>query len=182
MAPEARRSWPGPGGRLCDREDAGGTPKGLVAIPTYRDAPATRPADLAGRDLAGSPVAVEVVGVDRWTLLLFLSTGCLGCQEIWRSLQHPEPFAGVTPVVVTRDPGADDGDALRRLAPSGVAVVQSTPAWRAYRVQGPPFFVLVDGGRGQVATEGVAVGASHIAEVVAAHLAVVSGGPAPPAG
>ena len=46
------------------------------------------------------------------------------------------------------------------------AVVMATAAWSAYRVQGPPFFVLVDGTADQVVTEGVAWGVSQIAEHV----------------
>jgi hypothetical protein len=36
--------------------------------------------------------------------------------------------------------------------------VRSTEAWRSYRVSGAPFFVVVDGVRNVVATEGVAWG------------------------
>jgi hypothetical protein len=149
---------------------------GLVAVPTYRDQPATVAADLAGVDLDGRPVALPVVGTGAWTLLLFLSAACDGCRSMWHALADPVA-AGLTTgervVAVTRDPGEDDPDALRALAPAGVPVVMSSAAWRSYRVQGPPFFVLVDGnlvagpdGPPRVATEGVAWAVDQIAEYV----------------
>ena len=145
---------------------------GLVPIPTYRGAPATPASDVEGVDLAGERVTVDVVGVPRWTLLLFLSTACDGCADLWAALRDPVAagLAGATPVVVTRGPESEDPEAVHRLAPPGVAVVQSSGTWRAYRVQGPPFFALVDGPGRRVATEGVAWAAPQVAAHVALHL------------
>jgi hypothetical protein len=137
---------------------------GLVPVPTFRDSPATPVADLSGTDLDGGPVHLAVSGVGRWTLLLFLSTGCQGCLDFWAALDDPGGSGLVgdeLAVAVTRDPDCEDVAALRGLATGGVPLVMSSSAWDDYRVQGPPFFVLVDGtgesrpGK-RVATEGVA--------------------------
>lgn len=120
----------------------------LVPVPTYRDQPATIAADATGTDLDGRPYRVPVLGTGLWSLVVFLSSGCHGCREIWQALENPAKSGLVEDesiVVITRDAGEEDVDALRRLATSSVPVVMSTATWSLYRVQGPPFFALVDG-------------------------------------
>ena len=155
----------------------------LVPVPTYRDVPATAVSDLAGADLSGRALTVAVGGVDRWTLLLFLSSGCDGCGELWRALSDSQgawpAIDGVVPVVVTRGPDTEDPAELDRLATGAVPLVVSDAAYRAYRVHGAPFFVLVDGPRWRVATEGVAWGPPQVAEDVRRALSG-QGGPAVP--
>jgi hypothetical protein len=118
--------------------------------------------DVEGVDLEGRRVQVAVVGSGQWTLLVFLSAGCHGCLPIWEALADPVGSGLATDevvVAVTRDPEIDDPASLRPLVPAGTHVVMSSTAWAAYRVQGPPFFALVDGRAGAgptVATEGVA--------------------------
>jgi hypothetical protein len=134
-------------------------------VPTYRDRPATIASDPTGADLDGRPCCVPVLGTGRWSLVVFLSSGCHGCHEIWQALDNPARNGLVDDgsiVVITRDAGEEDVDALRRLATGSVPVVMSTSTWSLYRVQGPPFFALVDGRLGagvdpvRVTTEGVA--------------------------
>ncbi|MGP8059029.1 MAG: TlpA family protein disulfide reductase [Acidimicrobiales bacterium] len=140
---------------------------GLVPVPTYRGRPATSAADVSGVDLEGSPRTVSVVGSGRWTLLLFLSSGCDGCLELWRALGDPGRKGLCTDeevVVVTRDLTDEDVAQLRALAPPSVRPLASGRAWRAYRVQGPPFFVLVDGTTDRVVTEGVAWAPAQVGE------------------
>jgi hypothetical protein len=170
----------------------------LVPIPTYRDRPATPASDLSGVDLSGQPLDVRVLGTGMWTLLVFLSSGCDGCRDLWDALGDPAGSGLVTDeqvVAVTRGPDHEDVAALRRLAPPAGApgtdpsgttgadpiqgpppVVMSSPAWSAYRVQGPPFFVLVDGTGDRVVTEGVAWGVPQIAEHVRAARAAYAAG------
>jgi hypothetical protein len=148
---------------------------GLVPVPTYRDTPVTEVVDLTGVDLAGRPVAVAVVGPGRWTLLLFLSSGCLGCREFFAAAGDPASSGLVTDetvVVVTRDRGHEDLAALADLVVPGTPVLMSSLAWRAYRVHGPPFFVLAEGSRTRAVTEGVAWGVDQ----VAAHLRAARAG------
>jgi hypothetical protein len=145
---------------------------GLVPVPTYRDQPTTVATDLSGIDLGGAPAQVAVVGTGRWTLIAFLSSGCLGCLPIWAAMADPAAMglgSGGLAVAVTKDPGVEDVEALRGLVGVGVRLVMSSAAWGAYRVQGPPFFALVDGRGGagsRVATEGVAWGVEQIADDV----------------
>ena len=150
---------------------------GLVPVPTYRDRPATPASDVSGTDLAGSPVEVGVLGTGRWTVLVFLSSSCDGCADFWEAAADPRA-AGLTTdealVVVTHGPDYEDVAAVVRLAPQdpppasplgGAAlVVMSESAWSTYRVQGPPFFVLVDGCSDRVVTEGVAWGVRQVGE------------------
>ncbi len=146
---------------------------GLVPVPTYRDQPATVASDVEGVDLDGRPVRVAAVGRGQWTLLVFLSAGCDGCRAIWAALADPVGSGLTTDevvVAVTRDPGVEDPAPLRALLPAGARVVMSSAAWAAYRVQGPPFFALVDGGAragSKVATEGVAWAVEQIGADVA---------------
>jgi hypothetical protein len=146
---------------------------GLVPIPTYRDRPATPVSDVVGVDLDRRAVDVRVLGTGRWTLLVFLSSHCDGCRPLWDALAGPTVSGLATDervVAVTHGPDVEDVAALRTLAPAGGAdaeaspvVVMATDAWSAYRVQGPPFFVLVDGVADRVVTEGVAWGVTQIA-------------------
>ena len=90
-------------------------------------------------DLAGRPATVAVVGPGRWTLLVFVSSGCDGCREFIGAAGDPVASGLVTDeavVVVTRDPAEEDRGALSRLMAPGAPVVMSSAAWSAYRVLG----------------------------------------------
>ena len=119
------------------------------------------------------------MGTGHWTLVLFLGPGCDGCRPLWEALADPRAAGLCTDeaVVAVARSGADP-DALRALAPAGARVVVSDAAWRAYRVQGPPFFALIDGtGPPRVATEGVAWGIDQVAGYVAGARATCPGAP-----
>ena len=149
----------------------------LVPIPDRSGGP-TPAADVVGTDLAGAATAVRVDGARR-TLLLFLTSDCDGCRPFWPALADPASLGlsiGDAVAAVARDPGRDDRAALARLVPAGATVVCAGAAWTAYRVAGPPFFALVDGMTGRVATEGVAWAVDQVAADVRRALA---GRPAP---
>ncbi len=138
----------------------------LVPVPTYRGQPSTRSADVTGRDLFGRSASIAVTAPGSATLLLFLSSSCQGCRPLWEAAAEPGHWglprdAGV--VVVTRAGDHEDVEALRGLALPGAVVVMSDDAWRAYRVQGAPFFSLVVGRHPLVVTEGVAWGVAQVA-------------------
>ena len=113
-------------------------------------------------------------------LLLFLSAGCLGCLDLWEGLAELQAGLGGAAhvAVVTKSPGDEDAaavEALRRAADvSGVQVVMSTPAYRDYRVAGPPFLAVAAGDA--VLTEGVAWG---IEQTLAAARSALPGGSKP---
>jgi len=103
-----------------------------------------------------------------WSVLVFLSTTCDGCHELWSVLANPmsSPIPeGVSTVLVTHAPGAESPAETARL--SGAAtVVMSDEAWTDYEVHSGPFFVVVDGATRRVASEGVAWSADQIAAAV----------------
>jgi hypothetical protein len=145
----------------------------LRPIPTYRDHPATSPADIQGVDPSGDPVRVAVVGSAEPVLLLFLSAACLGCRDLWGGTAelHRSLPSGVRVVLVTRGPEEEDARVIAALAPAGCLTVMSSQAYRDYRVGGPPFLAVVGGH--EVRTEGVAWG---VAETVRATRQAVAGG------
>jgi hypothetical protein len=135
----------------------------LRPIPTFTDHPATTPHDVAGVAPDGTDCRVDVVEAAAPVLLLFLSAGCLGCRDLWEGLSElATGLAGAARLaVVTRSPGEEDPRAIRALAGGdagvpGVDVVMSSPAFRDYRVGGPPFLVVV--AAAAVLTESVAWG------------------------
>jgi hypothetical protein len=143
-------------------------------IPTYRDHPATSPADIEGVTPAGEPVRVNVIDSTDAVLLLFLSSSCLGCRDLWEGtavLRQSLPPA-LRLILVTRGPDHEDAEAITALGPADTPTVMSSQAFGDYRVGGPPFFAVVsDGG---VRTEGVAWG---IAETVRATRAALGEAP-----
>ena len=153
-------------------------PTGLVAVPTYRGTPTTVVADVRGVDLSGRRQHVSVVGPGHWTLLVFLASGCDGCREFFGAAGDPVGTGLVTDesvVVVTRGPTHEDLGALAELVAPDVRLVMSDEAWAAYRVFGPPFFVLADGARPRAVTEGVAWGVAQVASHIRAARAGVGG-------
>ncbi|MGH9083801.1 MAG: TlpA family protein disulfide reductase [Acidimicrobiales bacterium] len=138
----------------------------LVPVPARRDAPPGPASDLVGTDLAGNPVTVSLEAGDGRALLVFVSSGCDGCRPFWPAAANPSTL-GIPPgepvVLVTHDRRDEDPAALARLVCDPAGVVMSNDAWRAYRVQGPPFFALVDRSAGRVVTEGVAWAVAQVA-------------------
>jgi hypothetical protein len=134
----------------------------LRPIPTTVGPPTTPPRDVVGVSPDGTDCRVEVEQADDPVLLLFLSAGCTGCRDLWDGLG--ELRAGLDGAarlaVVTRSPGDEDPSAIAALAGDatqlGVPVVMSSPAFRHYRVGGPPFLALA--APDAVRTEGVAWG------------------------
>lgn len=135
----------------------------LRPIPTYVDRPTTTPHDVVGVDVDGAPSRVAVEQAHVPVALLFLSSGCLGCRDLWEGLaaldEGLEGAAHLT--VVTRDPGEEDPVAIAALAAGTansprVRVVMSSAAFRDYRVAGPPFVVVAEAEA--VRTESVAWG------------------------
>jgi hypothetical protein len=147
----------------------------LRPIPTSEGPPSTTPRDIVGVTPEGVPCRVEVTEAAAPVLLLFLSAGCLGCQDLWEGMGQLHAGLGEAArlAVVTRSPGQaprrdgrrheaskhEDAAAVAVLAagaPVGVPVVMSSEAFAHYRVAGPPFLVLADAV--SVRTESVAWG------------------------
>lgn len=116
-------------------------------------------ADLVGVDPWGDPISIAVVGAAHRTLLVFLSTGCLTCQDFWSAFGAPADLGlrdDVRPVIVVKDPAQESLARVQELAPTAVPVVSTDEAWRAYGIPVAPYFVLVDGATEQVLGEGAA--------------------------
>jgi hypothetical protein len=137
----------------------------LIQIPKFLDHRPGVVHPIRGRSPSGEPVADDVVR--DWTLLLFLSSTCDGCQEIWDSVADPERSkipSDLSTLVVTRW-ARERPEAVARLCGTAT-VVMSDEAWPDYGVHSGPFFVLVDGRREKVATEGVAWSVKQITSAV----------------
>lgn len=92
----------------------------LRPIPTYRDHPATTGCDIEGVDPAGARQSVGIVDSGGPVFLLFLSSSCQGCRELWEGVDELRHALGprVRVVVVTRGPEHEDAAMVARLAAS----------------------------------------------------------------
>lgn len=145
-------------------------PENLVSVPVRR---LPRPAaEVEGTDASGDRVRVRLDDAAPPTLLLFLSTECEGCDELWSACSEPGRFGlggDGRVVAVTRGDGTEQAEQAERM-PELVAhsheagpdrpVVASATAWRDYGVLGAPFYVLVD--HAMVTTEGVPLSVDQV--------------------
>jgi hypothetical protein len=141
------------------------------SLPAHLPGPrgrATEAHDIAGRTLEGDQVVVSMAsGVN--TVLAFLSTGCLTCKTFWDGLQPAarRPLPGdARVVVVVKDPEFESPSRLRELAPTDVAVVQSSQAWEDFSVAMSPYFCFVDAKTGTVRSEGAAMTWDQVASLL----------------
>lgn len=144
------------GVNLDPYETAEAAPRTVAGLPTPRRVGARTVGDIVGVAPGGGPTQVGVVGPGRRTLLAFLTTGCLTCRGFWQSLSSHVDVAGAQIVIVTKDPSEESEGAVIELAPAATPVVMSSSAWDAYAVNVAPYFVLVDGDRGEIVGEGAA--------------------------
>jgi hypothetical protein len=127
--------------------------------------PSRSATDLVGTSPALDAVSVAVTGVQRFTLLAFLSSGCGSCLDFWDAFRDHGPVeipGDARLVCVTKDPSEESVAHIQRLAPHDVPTVMSSAAWTAYDVPVAPFFVLVDGASGEVVGEGAANEWGHV--------------------
>jgi hypothetical protein len=145
----------------------------LRPIPTSPGPPTTTPRDVVGVGPDGAACRIEVGEAAAPVLLLFLSAACLGCRDLWDGLPAlATGLAGAARLaVVTRSQGEEDPAAIVALAagaPAGVDLVMSSPAFRHYRVSGPPFLVVA--AADAVRTESVAWGVEQTLRIALAGL------------
>ncbi|MBV9193654.1 MAG: hypothetical protein JO168_05870, partial [Solirubrobacterales bacterium] len=150
------------GARAAADEPRPGGAAPLAAPGAFRE---PRAAPVVGTTPTGDAVKLDFDGAAAQpTLLAFLSSGCGTCARFWQALGEREPPAGVRPVIVTRGGDRERPARLRTLAPAGVPVVMSSPAWQDYAVPGAPYFLLIDG---EVRGEGVATTWEGLVSLVA---------------
>lgn len=115
--------------------------------------------NVTGETPDAAPVAVNVMESDSDTLLAFLSTGCIACEEFWDEFRQGArlPLAdGTQVVIVAKDRHEESPSRIADRRPTGVPVVHSGQAWTDYGVPMSPYFALVEGATGMVQSEGVA--------------------------
>ena len=115
-------------------------------------------ADLSGLGAGGAEtMTVRVNGVEHDTIVAFLSSGCITCQNFWDAFRKPKKLglpAGTRLVVVTKGPDGESTSAVAELAPAGIPTVMASEAFTDYDVPGAPYFVHVHGPTGRVRGEG----------------------------
>jgi hypothetical protein len=132
--------------------------------PRERGAAETRAPALSGNTPDGDVVTLDFAGEEGApTLLAFLTSGCSSCGRFWSTLAEPRLPSGVQTVIVTHGAERERPAKLRTLAPRGVPVVMSSPAWEHYGVPGSPYFVLVDS---TIRGEGIATTWEALASLV----------------
>lgn len=124
---------------------------------------------IVGVSPSGDDVALPIAGVVQDTLLAFLSSTCRSCEHLWRELQDGPQ--GLLPdamrlVIVPKGPDRESPSAIASLAPPGCDVVMSSAAWSDFDIPGSPYFVLVEGGSGEVAGEGTGLSWSQVVELM----------------
>lgn len=116
--------------------------------------------DVGGSTPDGEAVAIGVVGAPQPTLLAFLSTGCVTCQDFWDAfaagVELEMDGRPVRIVAVTKGPTAESPGVVAQLTGDGFTTVMSDEAYDAYGVPVSPYFVLVDAHSAAIAGEGAA--------------------------
>src|SRR3546814_21170852 len=97
---------------------------------------------------SGDPTSVAIAGVAHRTLLVFLSSGCLTCQDFSEAFSAPASLglrADVRPVIVVTAPSHESLGPVQALAPATVRVVLPPDPWAAYTTPVAPHSVLATG-------------------------------------
>ncbi|HET7483254.1 MAG TPA: hypothetical protein VFK89_10375 [Actinomycetota bacterium] len=115
-------------------------PRGALEMddegPPLGDAPPVT----SGEILGGGPI--EIGGPGERRLLLFVSPGCIMCEQVLPSLPVVARVNGMRPFAIT---DVDAFEATRDLTvPRGVTAVSSRAAAEAYRIPGTPFAIVLD--------------------------------------
>ena len=155
--------------RASDARDAYDTEGGLArprpgieeaVRPTDSPESLGRGADLMGVTPSGDAVAVAVGTSPGLTLVAFLSSGCLTCEEFWRAFgrrEHRRPGGlDARVVIATHGPDQESPARVADLAPAEVTTVMSSEAYDDYGVPISPYFVLVEGPDQRIVGEGAA--------------------------
>ena len=96
-------------------------------------------------------------------VVVFLTSSCLACRDVWGALGDGRASGLQVAAVVTPDAAMENVRAVRKLAPPAVPVVMSSAAWHAYGVSVSPWVVVVIGGL--VVAEGRADGWEAMAAI-----------------
>lgn len=111
-----------------------------LLAPLAAPLPAEPPARITGPAPDGSVTTVDLATGRH--VLLFLTSSCRPCREVWASLPADPGI-----VVVTPGPSTESRRKVAELAPPTTTVVMSSEAWFAFSAGPAPWRVVVDGGR-----------------------------------
>lgn len=116
--------------------------------------------DVTGELASGGSSTVAVTGVEHFTLLAFLSSGCSTCAGFWDEFRSRAdldlPGSNTRMVIVTKGSEAESPAIVDQIAPAQYVTIMSSEAWEAYQVPVSPYFIMVDGMTGEVVGEGAA--------------------------
>jgi hypothetical protein len=116
--------------------------RGRAGSPTRASRIGCAAPDIVGTDLGGEPIRLALSdGLLERRGLVFVTSSCRTCRQIWRSAR---PIASL--VLVTSDAATESQRDLARLAPEGVQLVMSSAAWFDYAIPGAPWMVVVQSG------------------------------------
>ena len=162
--------------RVADRSfrlrEVEAAPPNLVEAQRAVDDPAMLGAarDISGDTPDGELAAVGVVDVDHPTLLAFLSSGCVTCQDFWEAFGDGAALElggrRVRIVAVTKSSDDESPEAIAALAGAEFTTVMSSEAYAEYAVPVSPYFVLVDAHSSEIAGEGAAVSWTQLASLL----------------
>jgi len=147
-------------------------PPGIVEArrPVNHPAELGSATDLVGETPDGEMVAVSVAGAPQPTLLAFLSSGCVTCQDFWSAFDAGVSLEldgrEVRIVAVTKGPESESPPAVAELASPVLTTVMSSEAYDAYGVPVSPYFVLVDAHNGVIVGEGAAGSWAQLASLL----------------
>ncbi|CAN5459351.1 MAG: hypothetical protein ACR2MC_02885 [Actinomycetota bacterium] len=117
-------------------------PRGALEIDSEGPPLGEAPPALEATTLHGRPVTIG--GPGRAQLLLFVSTGCLVCEEVLPSLEAVAHGHGLSPLVVADAASEDKETRSLVVARTGAPVTTSSEAIRTYAVPGTPYVVALD--------------------------------------
>ena len=124
---------------------------------------------IRGVTLDGEQVVLAVSGVDRDTILVFLSSGCLTCHEFWSAFAGDGVTlpADTRLVIVAKDLSEESPSALAELAPRDIDLVCSSQSWVDYQVPGSPYVIAIRGVDGKIQGEGTGMSWDQVAGLLA---------------
>lgn len=117
-------------------------PRGALEVDSEGPPLGEAPPALEATSLDGRPLTIG--GPGRAQLLLFVSTGCLVCEEVLPSLESVAHSHALSPLVIA-DASSEDKEVRAHVATRTRApVTASSEAMRAYAVPGTPYVVALD--------------------------------------
>ncbi|HZJ26154.1 MAG TPA: hypothetical protein VFF40_03920 [Acidimicrobiia bacterium] len=115
---------------------------------------------VAGVTPEGDAIELDLADPAGPRLLVFLTTTCVTCAEIWPTLGRDARV-----VAITKDERDERPARLRELAGTDVTVVMSAEAWSAFGVRVAPYAVLTDPATGTAIARGPVVTWRDVARI-----------------